>query len=102
MLFWGTAKNYGDWMRGGPGLNTCQGPCFLGVGQLGRVREVGYPEHPIPINFCGTLLFTGSGKIIEICACLNLEVLSVPEGLVHSIGILEAPGLFLARRWPKS
>ena len=39
--------------------------------------------------------FSGSGKIIEICACLNLEVLSVPEGLVYSIGILEAPAVFL-------
>ena len=38
-------------------------------------------------------------KIIEICTCLNLEVLSVPEDLVHSIGILEAPAVVLARRW---
>ena len=27
-----------------------------------------------------------------------IEVLGVPEGLVHSVGILEAPGVFLARR----
>ena len=33
-------------------------------------------------------------EIIEICACLNLEVLSVREGLVHSIRILEAPAVF--------
>ena len=66
------------------------------------VRIVAGPEHPIPINFWGTLIFTGPGKNIEICACLNLEVLGVPEGLVHSIGILEAPAVFLARRWPKS
>ena len=45
--------------------------------------------------------FSGSGKILGICACLNLEVLSVPEGLVHSIGILEAPGVFLAHPWLK-
>ena len=60
------------------------------------------PEHPIHKNFSGTEYFSGSGKILGICACLNLEVLSVPEGLVHSIGILEAPGVFLARRWLKS
>ena len=41
-------------------------------------------------------------KMFGICACLNLEVLSVPEGLAHSIGIVEAPGVFLARRWLKS
>ena len=60
------------------------------------------PEHPIPIILFGTGFFSGIGKIIEICAWLNLEVLSVPEGLVHSIGILVAPGVFLVRRWPKS
>ena len=49
--------------------------------------------------------FSGSEKMSrdpifgEICAGLNIEVLSLPEGLVHSIGILEAPGVFLARRW---
>ena len=41
-------------------------------------------------------------KFLENCTCPNLEVLRVPEALVYSIGILEAPGVFLARRWLKS
>ena len=60
------------------------------------------PSASNPHKFLRDLNFYGTGKNIEICACLNLEVLCVPEGLVHSIGILEAPGVFLARRWPKS
>ena len=44
----------------------------------------------------------GSGKIEEIRACLNLEALSVPEALVHSIRILEAPAVYLKHRWLKS
>ena len=50
-------------------------------------------------NFKDFQNFGRSSKIMENCACLNLEVLGVPEGLVHSIEILEAPGVFLARRW---
>ena len=49
--------------------------------------------------FLKMVILSGSGKLIEICACLNLEVLSVPEGLVHSIRILVAPAVVLARRW---
>ena len=55
--------------------------------------------------FSAPRFFSGSEKnsrdriFGEICAGLNIEVLSLPEGLVHSIGILEAPGVFLARRW---
>ena len=51
--------------------------------------------------FSGSENMSGSEKIIGIRATLNLEVLSLPEGLVHSIRILEAPGVFLARRWHK-
>ena len=57
------------------------------------------PRASNPQKFSGTEYFSGSEKILGICACLNLEVLSVPKGLVHSIGILEAPGVFLVRRW---
>ena len=39
-LFWGTAKNYGDWMRGDGGATVaCAliGPClFMGGGMQGR------------------------------------------------------------------
>ena len=60
-----------------------------------------YPEHPIPIVFGGTLIFTGPVKMFGICAWFNLDILGVPAGLVHSIGILEAPGVFLAHPWLK-
>ena len=43
-----------------------------------------------------------SSKIFENRACFNLDVLSVPEALVHSIRILEAPAVVLAHRWLKS
>ncbi len=59
------------------------------------------PEHPIPINFWGTIFFPGPVKMLGICAWLNLDILGVPAGLVHSIGILEAPGVFLAHPWLK-
>ena len=51
------------------------------------------------VFFPGSEKMSRSEKIVGICATLNLEVLSVPEGLVHSIRLLEAPGVFLARRW---
>ena len=49
--------------------------------------------------FPGSGKMSRSEKIVGICATLNLEVLGVPDGLVHSIRLLEAPGVFLARRW---
>ena len=67
------------------------------------------PDHRIREHFLGPeIFFRGPRKFLgvrfleEICARLKVEVLSVPEDLVHSIGILEAPGVFLARRWLKS
>ena len=59
------------------------------------------PEHPIPEIFFGTLIFTGPVKMLGICAWLNLDILGVPAGLVHSIGILEARRVFLAHPWLK-
>ena len=38
----------------------------------------------------------------ENCACPNLDAMSVPEALVHSIRILEAPAVYLKHRWLKS
>ena len=63
------------------------------------------PEHRIfhffgdHQNFEDFQNFGRSSKMIENRACPNLDAMSVPEGLVHSIRILEAPGVFLARRW---
>ena len=56
------------------------------------------PEHPIPIIVGGILIFTGPVNMFGICAWLNLNISGVPASLVHSIGILEAPGVFLAHR----
>ena len=39
----------------------------------------------IPVFFSGSEKMSGSEKIVGICTALNLEVLSLPEGLVHSI-----------------
>ena len=41
-------------------------------------------------------------SIFENCAGPQLDVLSVPEALVHSIRILEAPAVYLKHRWLKS
>ena len=67
------------------------------------------PEHPFRKKFLGSVIcFSESEKMpdprnmLGICACLNLDAMSVPEALVYSIGILEVPGVFLARRWLKS
>ena len=49
--------------------------------------------------------FLGSHKKVffyEFCACPKLDVLSVPEALVHGIRILEAPAVYLKHRWLKS
>ena len=81
-LLWGTGKLWGLDARG---LFNIDFFCVVN------------PEHPIPIFSPGRQFFR-IRKIVEICACLNLEVLNVPEGLVHSIRILEAPAVFLARR----
>ena len=42
------------------------------------------------------------GKNVENRACPNLDAMSVPEALVHSIRILEAPAVYLKHRWLKS
>ena len=44
----------------------------------------------------GGRIFSGT------CACLNPDVLSVPETLVKSIRILVAPTVLLAHQWHKS
>ena len=38
-------------------------------------------------------------SFFENRAWLNLDALGVPEAFVYSIRILEAPGVFLVRRW---
>ena len=77
----------------------------MGVGRVGRAgrrtRWQGLPRASNPQTFFRDGIFFRIRKMFGICACLNLEVLSVPEGLVHSIGILEAPGVFLAHPWLK-
>ena len=77
-------------------------------GATGWFRPI-IPKASIPIKFSRFRdLFLESekmpdpGKVFGICACLNLDAMSVPEAVVYSIGILEAPGVFLARRWLKS
>ena len=52
--------------------------------------------------FSGFRKNAGAGKMLEICACLNLDAMSVPEALVRSIRILGAPAVFLAHQWLKS
>ena len=53
-------------------------------------------------------IFPGTGKIsqtlifLENLRMLNLDAMSVPETLVHSIRILEAPAVYLKHRWLKS
>ena len=74
---------------------------WSGLELLGRSWRRDWGMHNFrPENvFWRTLIFTGPVKMLGICAWLNLDVLGVQEGLVYSIGILEAPGVFLARRW---
>ena len=73
--------------------------------QIFSIKNVDSQSIESENKFSAPRFFSGSEKnsrnpiFGEICACLNIEVLSLPEGLVHSIGILEAPGVFLARRW---
>ena len=81
------------------------GSAFFGISDLGFLHY-GVPNKGVIEKGwifdkkLGTLYFFGDGQFCyEICACHNLEYLSVPEGLVHSIRILVAPGVFLARRW---
>ena len=64
------------------------------------VNETFWDAQNLEIESCANSYnFLRIREILGICACLNLEVLGVPEGLVHSIGILETPAVFLARRW---
>ena len=42
-----------------------------------------------------------SSKICKICTRLNLDAMSVPEALTHSIRSLVAPAVFLAYQWHK-
>ena len=73
-------RNLSIWcIRGVPDL---RGPLFLGA------RPYGVPQN--------------SDFFYEICACPELDVLSVPEALVHSIRILEAPAVYLKHPWLKS
>ena len=84
-LFWGTANNYGDWMFGVPH------PMKLVHSQSIRLsKKLKVSKHHF---------FCEDSKKHEFCAWPTLEVLGVPENLVHSIRILEAPAVFLARRW---
>ena len=53
------------------------------------------PEHRIRKKNYGPVKYYGSVKNVETRACLNLDALSVPEALVHSIRILVVPGIFL-------
>ena len=55
----------------------------------------------VPI-FWRSANFGQNRKIVENCACPNLDAMSVPEALAHSIRILEAPAVYLKHRWLKS
>ena len=59
-------------------------------------HDLGFPEHRIRENNHGSSKFYGSVKNVENRACLNLDAMSVPEALVHSIRILVAPAVVLA------
>ena len=77
------------WKKDGFSMKKKYGP------RASNPREISRPR-----DFCSGSEKSSRDPIFgEICPGLNIEVLSLPEGLVHSIGILEAPGVFLARRW---
>ena len=67
-----------------------------------RIVHPAYPEHLIGQNFVQLAIFWLISQNAENCACLNLDALSVPEALVHSIRILEVPAVYLKHRWLKS
>ena len=71
--FWRTAKIYWDWMLGGM-IQTKR-----------RIKHPTHPEHPIHKKTSGTGKIFRIRKIVENCACPNLDAKSVPEALVYTV-----------------